>query len=158
MLYPVRPHILIISKERENTGLNGAGAVSYTHLDVYKRQGYNRPAHMRGASASHPPERKHTLCPQSKSLLRHGRPNFIQPKLLAGSLQVKPFWVIFGILLGGGLFGVFGIFLAVPIVALLRSILLDIFDLKERKMKERATIENTLSENKNTDIKKDEPE
>lgn len=84
--------------------------------------------------------------------------NFIQPKLLAGSLQVKPFWVIFGILLGGGLFGVFGIFLAVPIVALLRSILLDIFDLKERKMKERATIENTLSENKNTDIKKDEPE
>lgn len=73
--------------------------------------------------------------------------NFIQPKLLAGSLQLKPFWVIFGILLGGGLFGIFGIFLAVPIVALLRSILLDIFELKERKLKEKAASEHALAEN-----------
>ena len=51
--------------------------------------------------------------------------NLIQPKLLSGSLQIKPFWVIFGILLGGGLFGVVGIFLAVPITALCRSILID---------------------------------
>ena len=52
--------------------------------------------------------------------------NFIQPRLLSGSLKIKPFWVIFGILLGGGLFGIVGIFLAVPITALCRSIIIDI--------------------------------
>ena len=63
--------------------------------------------------------------------------NLIQPKLVAGSLQVKPFWVIFGIVLGGGLFGILGIFLAVPIVALLRIILIDILEIQERKKSER---------------------
>lgn len=64
--------------------------------------------------------------------------NIIQPKLLSGSLNVKPFWVIFGILLGGGLFGILGIFLAVPIIALLRIILLDVMDLREKKKKDKA--------------------
>ena len=59
--------------------------------------------------------------------------NFIQPKLLSGSLKIKPFWVILGILLGGGLFGILGIFLAVPIFALLRIILLDILETWEKK-------------------------
>lgn len=59
--------------------------------------------------------------------------NFIQPKLLSGSLNIKPFWVILGILLGGGLFGILGIFLAVPIFALLRIILLDILETWEKK-------------------------
>lgn len=59
--------------------------------------------------------------------------NLIQPKLLSGSLQIKPFWVIFGILLSGGLFGVVGIFLAVPITALCRSILIDIMDYQDTK-------------------------
>lgn len=59
--------------------------------------------------------------------------NFIQPKLLSGSLNVRPFWVIFGIILGGGLFGFLGIFLAVPIIALLRIIALDILENREQK-------------------------
>ncbi len=59
--------------------------------------------------------------------------NFIQPKLFAGSLQVKPFWVIFAVLLGGGLFGTIGIFLAVPIAALGRSILIDFMEYREEK-------------------------
>ena len=59
--------------------------------------------------------------------------NFIQPKLLSGALNVKPFWVILGIITGGGLFGVLGIFLAVPIFALLRIILIDVLEMRERK-------------------------
>lgn len=74
--------------------------------------------------------------------------NFIQPKLLAGSLQLKPFWVIFGIMLGGGLFGILGIFLAVPIVALLRIIVLDILGMKERKLKEKEKINSQTEQNK----------
>ena len=59
--------------------------------------------------------------------------NFIQPKLLSGSLNIRPVWVILGIVLGGGLFGVLGVFLAVPIFALLRIIVLDMLDRREKK-------------------------
>ena len=45
---------------------------------------------------------------------------------------MKPFWVILGIIVGGGLFGVIGIFLAVPIIALLRIIIIDILETRER--------------------------
>ncbi|MEG1879807.1 MAG: AI-2E family transporter [Oscillospiraceae bacterium] len=78
--------------------------------------------------------------------------NFIQPKLLSGSLEIKPFWVIFGIMLGGGLFGVLGIFLAVPIIALLRIMMLDLMDGKARRL-EIANAENAP---KPTDIEKKE--
>lgn len=59
--------------------------------------------------------------------------NFIQPKLLSGSLQIKPFWVIFGALLGSGLFGVFGLFLAIPLMALCRNMLIDFMEYRENK-------------------------
>ncbi|MBO5364957.1 MAG: AI-2E family transporter [Clostridia bacterium] len=59
--------------------------------------------------------------------------NFIQPKLVSGSLHLAPFWVIFAIVIGGGLFGILGIFLAVPVFALLRIIILDVLDRREKK-------------------------
>lgn len=59
--------------------------------------------------------------------------NFIQPRLLAGSLKVKPLWVIFAVLVGGGLCGAVGIFMAVPIAALCRSIILDFMENREAK-------------------------
>lgn len=51
--------------------------------------------------------------------------NLIQPRLVASTLSIKPLWVIFGVVLGGGLFGVIGMFLGVPIVALIRTIVID---------------------------------
>lgn len=60
--------------------------------------------------------------------------NFIQPKLLSGSLQIKPFWVIFGALLGSGLFGVFGLFLAIPLMALCKNMLIDFMEYRENKL------------------------
>ncbi len=60
--------------------------------------------------------------------------NLIQPKILSGQLEVKPVWVIFGVVIGGGLFGILGIFLAVPVIALLRIILLDMMDSREKKL------------------------
>ncbi len=59
--------------------------------------------------------------------------NLIQPKLFAGSLQVKPLWVIFAVFVGGGLCGTIGIFLAVPIAALGRSIIIDFMEYREAK-------------------------
>ncbi len=54
--------------------------------------------------------------------------NLIQPKLVKDSLKVKPFWVLFGILVGGGLFGMLGILLAVPFMALIKTIFEDYYD------------------------------
>ncbi|MEG2669027.1 MAG: hypothetical protein RR957_01045 [Oscillospiraceae bacterium] len=55
-------------------------------------------------------------------------------------------------MLGGGLFGVLGIFLAVPIIALLRIMMLDLMDGKARRL-EIANAENAP---KPTDIEKKE--
>lgn len=59
--------------------------------------------------------------------------NIIQPRLLSDSLNIKPVWVIFAILLGGGLFGVIGIIFAVPFFALIKIICLDLIELSENK-------------------------
>ena len=43
--------------------------------------------------------------------------NIIWPKILGSSIGVNGFWIMFSILLGGGLFGVIGMVLAVPMFA-----------------------------------------
>lgn len=63
--------------------------------------------------------------------------NIIQPKIVSDSLSVKPLWVIFGILIGGAFFGVLGIFLSVPVMAVLKIIALDILDYHEQKNLEK---------------------
>ncbi len=51
--------------------------------------------------------------------------NIIQPRLVASSLSIKPLLVIFGVIIGGGLFGVIGMFIGVPVVALISNIVTD---------------------------------
>lgn len=45
--------------------------------------------------------------------------NLIGPKILGGSTELPSFWVIVAILIGGGFFGVAGMFLGVPVFACL---------------------------------------
>lgn len=45
--------------------------------------------------------------------------NIIGPAILGNSTGLSPFWVVFAIVIGGGLFGVIGMLLGVPTVALL---------------------------------------
>lgn len=59
--------------------------------------------------------------------------NFVQPRLYSGSFNIRPVWVIVGILIGGGLFGIIGILLAVPIMAVLAVIFDDILTAREHK-------------------------
>lgn len=56
--------------------------------------------------------------------------NIIQPRLIASQLSIKPLWVIFGVVLGGGLFGTLGMFIGVPVVALLKLIISDVIEQK----------------------------
>lgn len=59
--------------------------------------------------------------------------NLVQPRLVANSLAIKPLLVIFGVVIGGGLFGIIGMFIGVPIVALCSNILSDLINKKNAK-------------------------
>ena len=59
---------------------------------------------------------------------------YLGPKILGDLTGIKPLWVIFGITVGGAYFGVLGMFLGVPTVAVLMYIL-DLF--LKKKMREK---------------------
>jgi predicted PurR-regulated permease PerM len=42
---------------------------------------------------------------------------YLTPKLLGGRLNLHPMWVLVGLMIGGSLFGILGIILAVPVIA-----------------------------------------
>ena len=48
---------------------------------------------------------------------------FLGPKILGNSTGLKPLWVIFAIVVGGAMFGVLGMFLGVPTMAVICYIL-----------------------------------
>lgn len=59
--------------------------------------------------------------------------NIINPKIVGNSLKISPLLVIFAVTIGGAYFGVLGMFLAVPIIAVLKLVINDYIDLKNRK-------------------------
>lgn len=64
--------------------------------------------------------------------------NIINPRILGNSLQLSPILVIFSVTIFGSYFGVLGMFLAVPIAAMFKILLLDFIDeRKEEKYKEK---------------------
>ncbi len=52
--------------------------------------------------------------------------NVIHPHIVKETLSLKPFWVLAGVFVGGGFFGIWGIVLSVPFIALGKYILCDI--------------------------------
>jgi len=46
----------------------------------------------------------------------------IGPKILGQSMGMSPFWIILAILIGGGLFGLLGMLVGVPVMAILRNV------------------------------------
>lgn len=60
--------------------------------------------------------------------------NIIGPKLISGALNVNPIIVIISISIGGAYFGVIGMFVAVPIAALLKIIFIEYLEAKESKL------------------------
>ena len=56
--------------------------------------------------------------------------NIINPKIIGSSLEISPLLVIFSITVGGAYFGILGMFLAVPIAVVIKTILLDWIDSK----------------------------
>ena len=56
--------------------------------------------------------------------------NFLAPHILGGSLGLPSILIIFAVLVGGGLFGIFGMILGVPIFALIYTLSKDYINQK----------------------------
>lgn len=57
--------------------------------------------------------------------------NIINPKILSDNLKMSPLLVILAVTVGGGFFGVIGMFLGVPILATIKAIVMDYIEYKE---------------------------
>ena len=68
--------------------------------------------------------------------------NIIGPKILGNSIGINGFWIMFAILLGGGLFGVAGMILAVPLFAVLYS---GVEKLVNKRLKNRGLTTETAA-------------
>lgn len=66
--------------------------------------------------------------------------NLIQPRLVKGALEVKPFWVLCGVSVCGGLFGFLGILLAVPGMALISTLFNDYYAYMKEKKRTNETV------------------
>lgn len=53
---------------------------------------------------------------------------WLGPKILGDSVGVSPFWVIFAIIIFGGLFGIWGMIIGVPFIAVVQMLAMDFFD------------------------------
>ena len=62
--------------------------------------------------------------------------NIINPKITGSRLNVSPLLVIFSVTLGGAYFGVIGMFIAVPTAVLIKLIVDDHIDIKEKRKEE----------------------
>ena len=60
--------------------------------------------------------------------------NIINPKIIGNTLKISPILVIFAVTVGGAYFGMLGMFLAVPIIAVIKILVLDYIDFKNRQI------------------------
>lgn len=58
--------------------------------------------------------------------------NIINPRIIGSSLKTSPLLVLFSITVGGAYFGVLGMFLGVPIAVVIKAILTDFVDAKNK--------------------------
>ncbi len=72
--------------------------------------------------------------------------NIINPKIVGESLKISPLLVIFAVTIGGEYFGILGMFLAVPVVAILKVLIADYIEYKNW----RKSTKNTCNENSST--------
>ena len=59
--------------------------------------------------------------------------NFIEPRIMRSSLKINPIVVIIAVVIGGAYMGVVGMFLAVPVAAVIKQIVLEYITSKEDK-------------------------
>lgn len=63
--------------------------------------------------------------------------NFIGPKIMGTMLDASPLWIIFAVTLGGGLFGITGMIISVPILVTVKMVVTDFLKEKETEDSEK---------------------
>ena len=58
--------------------------------------------------------------------------NIINPKIVGNSLKINPLLVILAVTVGGAYFGIIGMFLAVPIIAVIKVLIEDFIEYREQ--------------------------
>ena len=58
--------------------------------------------------------------------------NIINPKIVGDSLQISQLLVLFAVTVGGAYFGILGMFLAVPVFTVIKAIIEDFIEEKEK--------------------------
>ena len=82
----------------------------------------------------------------------------IKPRLFSGTLGVPGVWIVIGVIVGGKLFGVMGILLAIPVVAILNFVYLDFVERQERKRGiPYSQIEESFLPSTTEEVKKPQP-
>ena len=66
--------------------------------------------------------------------------NIINPKIVGNSLKINPLLVIFAVTIGGAYFGILGIFLSVPVIAVAKLLIDDFIEYRTKKIKEEKEI------------------
>ena len=56
--------------------------------------------------------------------------NVINPKILGDGLKISPILIIFAVTVGGEFFGVMGMFLSVPVVAIIKLMVMDFIKIR----------------------------
>ena len=69
--------------------------------------------------------------------------NVLGPKIMGDSLEIRPFWIIFAVSVGGTLFGFIGMLISVPVIAIIRAILSDYVESREQGLKANASQEGS---------------
>lgn len=68
--------------------------------------------------------------------------NIINPKILGDGLKISPILVIFAVTIGGEFFGVIGMFLSVPVIAILKLLIVDFIEIREKRKVELVKSQN----------------
>lgn len=63
--------------------------------------------------------------------------NLISPKIMGNMLNASPLWIILAVTLGGGLFGIGGMIISVPILVTVKMVITDYLREKEAKNSEK---------------------
>lgn len=66
--------------------------------------------------------------------------NIINPRIVGNSLKVSPILVIFAVTIGGAYFGIIGMFLAVPIATVIKAIIEEYIENKEKEKEDNKII------------------
>lgn len=72
--------------------------------------------------------------------------NIVQPRVVGGTVGIRPIYVLLGITLFGGLFGFWGIFLGVPLMATIQMLVKDLIARKRRQQAAEVPAETPAEE------------